>query len=125
MKLKYVLTFAAPLMLVAGAALAANSGVATIDNWSNMFARISQAGGFAGCGIGLLAAGHHFMTGNWGTGLMNSGGTFVWGDTTMNYTAAAPQFGGTGAALIHPAAHAIVTHPATAHVIHAASKLVS
>jgi hypothetical protein len=123
-KLLTALSTAGPLLLWVGSALAANSGIGVIDTWSNQFAHVAMAGGYAATGIGLLGILHHVHTGSWAGGLSHVGLAFVGGDLVMNYPTTSPQLGGVGAALIHPAG-AILTHPATAHVIHAASRLVS
>ena len=122
MKLKRILALTTPLLLYAGAAFAANSGIGVIDTWSNQFAHVAMAGGYAATGIGLLGILHHVHTGSWAGGLSHVGLAFVGGDLVMNYPVTSPQLGGVGAALIHSAG-AIISHPATHALIHAAAKL--
>ena len=123
MRLKPILTLTVLLLLYGAAtALAANSGIGIIDTWSNQFAHVAMAGGYAATGIGLLGILHHVHTGSWSGGLSHVGLTFAGGDLVMNYPAASPQLGGVAAALIHPMG-AIISHPATHALIHAAAKL--
>jgi hypothetical protein len=121
MKLSKVLTILTPLLLCAGAAWAANSGVALIDQPLNTMGHVAQACGYIVGGIGAIGVIHHIRSGSWlgcaeHLGLATFGGAIVY-----NYPLIAPNFGGTAAALVHSA----VTHPAAHLVAHAVTRLVS
>jgi hypothetical protein len=118
MKKRKVLTMLAtvgPLLLCAGAALAANSGVGGID--SAFTAGGTLVTNTVGFGLGLVG------TVGVGTGIRHglmhqaeaSFATLLGGAGIYNYPAIAPVLSLSSAVLVHPATHA---------VIHAATKLV-
>lgn len=121
MKLKRILTLTAPLLLCASAAWAATSGVAQIDGPLNTMGRVVQAGGYIVGGVGTVGVIHHIRSGSWLGMLEHLGLTVVGASAVVNYSAMAPSFGGTAAALIHSA----LTHPAAHLAIHTATRLVS
>lgn len=121
MKVSKVLIILTPLLLVAGAAWAANSGVAQIDMPLNTMGHVAMATGYIVGGIGAIGIIHHIRSGSWLGAMEHLGLATVGGGIVYNYPTIAPSFGGTAAALVHSA----VTHPAANLVVHAATRLVS
>jgi len=120
MKLIKVLTQLSSLMLMAGAAWAANSGVAQIDLPLNTLGHVAMATGYIIGGVGAIGIVHHIRSGSWlgaaeHLGLATFGGAIVY-----NYPTIAPSFGGTAAALVHSA----VALPAVHLAAYAATQLV-
>jgi hypothetical protein len=116
MRLKRILTMTAPLLLCAGAALAANSGVGSIDNaFTSGGALVTNTLGFGMGLVGVVGVGTGIRH-----GLMHqaeaSFATLLGGAGIYNYPAIAPTLSLSSAALVHPATHA---------VIHAVTKLVA
>jgi hypothetical protein len=121
MKLRRVLISLTPLMLVAGAALASNSGIGAVDQSLNALGRVAEATGFMVGGVGAVGIIHHVRSGSWlgaaeHLGLATTGGALVY-----NYPTFATIFGGSASALIHSA----ISHPAAHLAVHAATRLVS
>lgn len=103
--LRKSLTFLFPLMAVASAAWAANSGVAIIDSSLNTLGHVAQACGYMIGGVGAIGIIHHIRSGSWlgaaeHLGLATTGGAIVY-----NYPSVSAVFGGGAAALIHAAPH--------------------
>jgi hypothetical protein len=114
MRFKRILTMTAPLLLCAGAALAANSGVGSIDNaFTSGGALVTNTLGFGMGLVGVVGTGIRH-------GLMHqaeaSFATLLGGAGIYNYPAIAPTLSLSSAALVHPATHA---------VIHAVTRLVA
>jgi len=121
MALKRILSLTVPLLLCAGAAWAANSGVAQIDQPLNTMGHVAMATGYIIGGVGAIGIVHHIRSGSWLGAAEHLGLATFGGAVVYNYPTIAPSFGGTAAALVHSA----VTHP-TAHLVaHAAARLVS
>lgn len=115
MKLKRVLMFTGPLLLIAGAALAANSGAGGIDASitngghivTNDVGFIAGLGGFVGTAFGH----NHGME-----GMASRAFHTMWaGAGTFNYPVWAPYVLMSPAALLHPVVHT---------AIHAAVRLI-
>jgi hypothetical protein len=120
-KLLTALATIGPLLLWAGAALAANSGIAAIDTPLNTMGTIIKAGGYGVGAVGTIGVIHHIRSGSWLGMLEHLGLTVVGSSAVINYSAYAAALGGTGAALIHP----VLSHPATPLVVQAARHLIS
>jgi hypothetical protein len=108
-------------MLWAGAAWAATSGVAQIDQPLNTLGHVAQATGYIVGGIGAVGIIHHIRSGSWLGAAEHLGLATFGGAVVYNYPTIAPSFGGSTAALVHSA----VTHPAAHLALHAAARLVS
>jgi hypothetical protein len=114
-KLITMLATVGPLLLWAGAALAANSGVGGIDTaFTSGGQLVTNTLGFGMGLVGVVGVGTGIRH-----GLMHqaeaSFATLLGGAGIYNYPTIAPVLSLSGAALVHPATHA---------VIHAATKLV-
>ena len=114
-KLLTMLATFGPLLLCAGAAFAANSGVTGIDSaFTSGGTLVTNTLGFGMGLVGVVGVGTGIRH-----GLMHqaeaSFATLLGGAGIFNYPTIAPVLSLSGAALIHPATHA---------VIHAATKLV-
>jgi hypothetical protein len=120
-KLLTALATFGPLMLVASAALASNSGVAAVDQSLNALGRVAEATGYMVGGVGAIGIIHHVRSGSWLGAAEHLGLATIGGAIVFNYPAIAPIFGGSAAALVH----SVVTHPAAHLALHAATKLVS
>jgi hypothetical protein len=119
MKVIKVLVSLTPLMLVAGAAWAATSGVAQIDQPLNTLGHVAMATGYIVGGIGAVGIIHHIRSGSWLGAAEHLGLATFGGAVVYNYPTIAPSFGGSAAALVHSA----VTHPAAPLIVHAARHL--
>jgi hypothetical protein len=121
MRVSKVLVTLTPLLLCAGAAWASNSGVPQIDQPLNTMGHVAQACGYIVGGIGAIGIIHHIRSGSWlgcaeHLGLATFGGAVVY-----QFPNLAPNFGGTGGALVH----STLTHPAAHLAAHAVARLVS
>ena len=120
MKLIKVLTQLTPLMLIAGAALAATSGVAAIDLPLTTLGNVAKACGYMVGGVGAIGIIHHVRSGSWLGAAEHLGLATLGGAVVYNYPTIAPSFGGAAAGLVHSAA----THPVAHLAVHAATRLV-
>ena len=120
-KLLTTLATIGPLLLWAGAALAANSGIPAIDTPLNTMGTIIKAGGYGVGAVGTIGVIHHIRSGSWLGMLEHLGRTVVGSSAVINYSAYAAALGGSAAALIHP----VLSHPATPLVMHAAKHLIA
>jgi hypothetical protein len=115
MRLKRILTLTAPLLLCAGAAFAANSGVSSIDTaFTSGGALVTNTLGFGMGLVGVVGVGTGIRH-----GLMHqaeaSFATLLGGAGIYNYPTIAPSLSLSSAALVHPM---------TQTLIHAATKLI-
>lgn len=125
MKIGKVLITLTPLVLIAGAAWAANSGIAQLDGPMNTMGRVVAAGGYVAGAVGTIGVLHHIRSGTWLGMLEHLGLTVVGSDAVINYSAMAPNLGGVAAALVHGPATALMTHPAVPFAIHAVTRVMS
>jgi len=121
MKLKRILTLTVPMLLVAGAAWAATSGVNAVDVPLNTLGHVAGATGYIIGGVGAVGIIHHIRSGSWLGAAEHLGLATFGGAVVYNYANLAPSFGGSGSALVH----SVITHPAAYLVVHAATRLVS
>lgn len=112
-----------PLAICAATAFGATSGVAAIDLPLNTLGNVAKACGYMVGGVGAIGIVHHVRSGSWLGAAEHLGLATLGGAVIYNYSALAPNFGGSAAALIHPVA-TIVNHPATHAAIHAVRHLV-
>ncbi|HKD76290.1 MAG TPA: hypothetical protein VKB76_12380, partial [Ktedonobacterales bacterium] len=64
-KLLTMLVTVGPLLLCAGAAFAANSGISSFDAPLNTIGSIIKAGGYVAGGVGTVGVLHHIRSGSW------------------------------------------------------------
>ncbi len=119
-KVGKVLLTLTPLMLVAGAACAAVSGVAAVDQSLNTLGHVAAATGYIVGGIGAVGIIHHIRSGSWLGAAEHLGLATFGGAVVYNYAGLAPSFGGAGSALVHSA----VTHPVAHLAAHAVARMV-
>jgi hypothetical protein len=119
-KLGKVLLSLTPLLLAAGPAMAAISGVAQIDAPLNTLGRVAAATGVVVGGVGAVGIIHHVRSGSWMGSIEQYGLATGAGAMVYHYGGIAPSFGGSAAALVHAA----VIHPAVHAMAHAALRLV-
>jgi hypothetical protein len=119
-KVGQVLVALTPLMLVAGAALAANSGIGSFDTPMNNIGSVIKGAGYVAGGVGTIGVIHHIRSGSWLGMLEHLGLTVVSAAAIVNYSTYSPTFGGSAAALVH----GVATHPMAHLVAHAATRLV-
>jgi hypothetical protein len=102
-KLVKVFATAAPLMLYAGAAFAATSGFASLDQSLTGFGNLMQNGVGYGVGIaGGSAFAYHFIIGHdWGQTIPKALTWGAGGAAIHNAAVLSGTFGGAAAALIH------------------------
>src|SRR5690242_5880521 len=75
------------LLLWAGAALAANSGIAAIDTPLNTMGTVIKAGGDGVGAVGTIGVIHHIRSGSWLGMLEHLGLTVVGSSAVINYSA--------------------------------------
>lgn len=93
--------------LMAGAALASNSGIAPFDTAANMVEKVIIGAGLVGMSAGTLGALNHVRGGDWSGALNHSGLAIGSGAMTMLSPTIGTEIGGVAAALIHhPIVHA-------------------
>jgi len=119
-KVGKVLLTLTPLMLVAGAAFAATSGVGAIDQPLNTLGHVAAATGYIIGGVGAVGIIHHIRSGSWLGAAEHLGVATFGGAVVYNYAGLAPSFGGAASALVH----SVVTHPAAHLAINAVARMV-
>jgi hypothetical protein len=120
-KVVKILITLTPLMLVAGAAGAAVSGVPQVDMALNTLGHVAGATGYIVGGIGAVGIIHHIRSGSWLGAAEHLGLATFGGAVVYNYGALAPNFGGAASALVH----SVATHPVAHLAAHAVARMVS
>jgi hypothetical protein len=120
--IKVVIAFA-PLLLYAGVALAANSGVGQIDNSFTTGGHVITND--LGFGMGLTGALGVGIAMKHGIPHMGEGclGWLLGGAGIYNYPTIAPAFSLSPAALIHPVVVHVAAHPVTHAALHLTTRL--